>query len=320
MERPDSAGVRRRDAAHRVPDASKRRNDDMSVVARAHARARVDGASAASASRNARPRGKTIKMRGTDEKGDGASGGGLFSKVEKLAEKVGVSLGPIGMTLQEGEVKKKTTTTTTTEGSEEESYERPPSIASMSSAQWREKYVKTDGTVDLWLEDDFNIASRKAGACDAESLVNIENYAWSGMKTTDVNAPIRNVKVTDHETGEVLELDVPEGRYILFEAEQQGWVLPNACRMGGCTKCAVKISKGSVEQPESLGLSKELKDQGYALLCVATATEDVECVTQDEEEVYMKQFGKSFAEMALDKNASSVLRDDFAFEIADMDE
>ena len=34
----------------------------------------------------------------------------------------------------------------------------------------------------------------------------------------------------------------------------------------------------------------------------------------------MKQFGKSFAEMALDKNASSVLRDDFALEIADMDE
>lgn len=288
----------------------------MSVIAHAHARARVDRTPAASASRNARPRGKTIKMRGTDEKRDGAGGGGLFSRVEKLAEKVGVSLGPIGMTLQEGEVKKKTTT----EGSKEESYERPPSIASMSSAQWREKYVKTDGTVDLWLEDDFNIASRKAGACDAESLVNIENYAWSGMKTTDVNAPIRSVKVTDHETGEMLELDVPEGRYILFEAEQQGWVLPNACRMGGCTKCAVKISKGSLEQPESLGLSKELKDQGYALLCVATATEDVECVTQDEEEVYMKQFGKSFAEMALDKNASSVLRDDFALEIADMDE
>jgi ferredoxin len=55
-------------------------------------------------------------------------------------------------------------------------------------------------------------------------------------------------------------------------------------------------------------------------MCVATAKEDVECVTQDEEEVYMKQFGKSFAELAMDKNASSVFRDDFALEIADMDE
>jgi ferredoxin len=243
---------------------------------------------------------------------------GLFTTVEKMAEKVGVSLGPIGMTLQEGEVKSRAAEG---EGEETETYEKPKSIAKTNTSEWRERYVKTDGTVDLWLEDDFNVASRKAGACeDADTLVNIENYAWAGMKTADVNAPIRNVKVTDHETGEVLELNVPEGRYILFEAEQQGWVLPNACRMGGCTKCAVKMSKGSVEQPESLGLSKELRDQGYALLCVATAKEDVECVTQDEEEVYMKQFGKSFAEMALDKNANSVLRDDFALEIADMDE
>lgn len=250
----------------------------------------------------------------TEDKGEVS----IFTVVEKIVENVGVGLGPIGMTLQQGETN--ADAASRERARDEEAFERPKSIANLKSSEWREKYVKSDGTVDLWLEDDFNIASRKAGACDADSLVNIENYAWRGLKSVDVNAPVRNVKVTDHETGEVLELDVPEGRYVLFEAEQQGWVLPNACRMGGCTKCAVKISKGSMEQPESLGLSKELRDQGYALLCVATATSDVECVTQDEEEVYMKQFGKSFAEMALDKNASSVLRDDFALEIADMDE
>jgi len=248
----------------------------------------------------------------------------IMSRVEKIVENVGVGLGPIGMTLQQGAAPKAgkapTSTSAAKKAAEEETYERPPRISKLNSEEWREKYVKKDGTVDLWLEDDFNVASRKAGACDADTLVNIENYAWRGLKTTDVNAPIRNVKVTDHETGDVLELNVPEGRYVLFEAEQQGWVLPNACRMGGCTKCAVKFSKGSMEQPESLGLSKELRDRGYALLCVATATSDVECVTQDEEEVYMMQFGKSFAEMALDKNANTVLRDDFAFEIADMDE
>ena len=91
-------------------------------------------------------------------------------------------------------------------------YEKPKSIANTSTSEWRERYVKKDGTVDLWLEDDFNVASRKAGACeDADTLVNIENYAWAGMKTVDVDAPIRNVKVTDHESGEVLELNVPEG-------------------------------------------------------------------------------------------------------------
>lgn len=266
---------------------------------------------------------RRVVMRSSGGRGEGETEdkgkGSIFTAVEKIVENVGVGLGPIGMTLQQGETKN-SDAASRGRARDEEAFERPKSIANLKSSEWKEKYVKSDGTVDLWLEDDFNIASRKAGACDADSLVNIENYAWRGLKSVDVNAPVRNVKVTDHETGEVLELDVPEGRYVLFEAEQQGWVLPNACRMGGCTKCAVKISKGSMEQPESLGLSKELRDQGYALLCVATATSDVECVTQDEEEVYMKQFGKSFAEMALDKNASSVLRDDFALEIADMDE
>jgi len=36
--------------------------------------------------------------------------------------------------------------------------------------------------------------------------------------------------------------------------------------------------------------------------------------------VYMKQFGEVFGRLATDKNAKSVVRDDFALEIADMDE
>lgn len=292
----------------------ERGEDERNIMSRAEKLAESLGISLG-------PIGMTLQQenasKAMEAKRGGARESNVMSRVEKLAESVGVSLGPIGMTLQQGDASKATKNRDDDRSADED---RPKSIANMTTAEWREKFVRKDGTVDLWLEDDYNIASRKAGACEADTLVNIENYAWKGMKTTDVNAPVRSVKVTDHETGDVLNLEVPEGRYILFEAEQQGWVLPNACRMGGCTKCAVKISKGSVEQPESLGLSKELRDQGYALLCVATATSDVECVTQDEEEVYMKQFGKSFAEMALDKNAKSVLRDDYAFEIADMDE
>ena len=309
---------RRTCARERASDDDEEKMTTMMTVASVVARRGADRATTTRRTNAARGRRVLARAEGTKEETTTEKGPGLFTTVEKMAEKVGVSLGPIGMTLQEGEVKSRATEG---EGAATEAYEKPKSIANTNTSEWRERYVKKDGTVDLWLEDDFNVASRKAGACeDADTLVNIENYAWAGMKTVDVDAPIRNVKVTDHESGEVLELNVPEGRYILFEAEQQGWVLPNACRMGGCTKCAVKMSKGSVEQPESLGLSKELRDQGYALMCVATAKEDVECVTQDEEEVYMMQFGKSFAELAMDKNASSVSRDDFALEIADMDE
>tara|TARA_B110000977_G_scaffold69104_1_gene93829 strand:+ start:2613 stop:3311 length:699 start_codon:yes stop_codon:yes gene_type:complete len=198
------------------------------------------------------------------------------------------------------------------------------SIASLTTSEWKKKNLNPDGTVDLFLKDDFNAASRLAGGQKFAQLdgkmTNIENLAWSGLPSDQVAGTRHKVKVTDHVTGEVLEVTVPENRYVLFEAEQDGWELPNACRMGCCTKCAVRVTKGVLSQPEALGLSKKYRDEGYALLCVSTALSDVECVTQDEEEVYQMQFGELFQQLATDKNSRSIVRDDFALEIADMDE
>lgn len=105
-------------------------------------------------------------------------------------------------------------------------------------------------------------------------------------------------------------------RYILWEAEDQGLVLPQSCRMGCCTACAVKVKEGQVYQPEALGVSEELRKKGYALMCVAFPDSDCVLETVPEDEVYDLQFGRYFAQQALDKNASSVERDDFALEIA----
>jgi ferredoxin len=50
-------------------------------------------------------------------------------------------------------------------------------------------------------------------------------------------------------------------RYILWAAEEQGYELPFACRLGCCTACTVKIKEGQMYQPQSLGLSKSLREQ-----------------------------------------------------------
>ncbi|MBD2103701.1 2Fe-2S iron-sulfur cluster-binding protein [Leptolyngbya sp. FACHB-261] len=89
-------------------------------------------------------------------------------------------------------------------------------------------------------------------------------------------------------------VQVPEDRYILHSAENQGANLPFACRNGACTTCAVRILAGEIYQPEAMGLSPGLRQQGYALLCVAYPCSDLEVETQDEDEVYELQFGRYF--------------------------
>lgn len=87
---------------------------------------------------------------------------------------------------------------------------------------------------------------------------------------------------------------VPEDRYIWHSMTDAGADLPASCRNGCCTTCAVKISSGELVQREALGLLKDMRSQGYALLCVSYPRSDIECVLQDEDEVYVKQFGESF--------------------------
>ena len=103
------------------------------------------------------------------------------------------------------------------------------------------------------------------------------------------------IRVRDRATGEVYTLEVPEDRYILHSGENQGAELPFSCRNGACTTCAVRVLSGDIYQPEAIGLSPELKRQGYALLCVSYPRSDLEVETQDEDEVYELQFGRYFA-------------------------
>ncbi|BAZ44476.1 2Fe-2S ferredoxin [Chondrocystis sp. NIES-4102] len=106
---------------------------------------------------------------------------------------------------------------------------------------------------------------------------------------------IHIVKVCDRTTNKQYIVEVPEDQYILQTAEQQDAKLPFLCRNGACTSCAVKVISGELYQPEAMGLSPKLKDQGYALLCVSYPRSDLEVETQEEDEVYQMQFGRYFA-------------------------
>lgn len=103
------------------------------------------------------------------------------------------------------------------------------------------------------------------------------------------------IQIHNCQTGTHHTVQVPDDRYILQAAENQGVKLPFACRNGACTTCAVRVRRGELYQPEAMGLSQMLRDQGYALLCVSYPRSDLEVETQDEDEVYELQFGRYFA-------------------------
>ena len=106
--------------------------------------------------------------------------------------------------------------------------------------------------------------------------------------------PSHTITVHWRQAARVIRLEVPEGDYILHSFEAQGEPLPFSCRNGCCTACAVRVLAGAIDQREALGLSRELRQQGYGLLCVARALGPLEVETQDEDEVYELQFGRYF--------------------------
>lgn len=92
--------------------------------------------------------------------------------------------------------------------------------------------------------------------------------------------------------GTVQTITVDEQQTLLEAGQAAGIDLPTSCSAGVCTTCAALITEGSVSQEDGMGVSQELQDQGYALLCVAYPTSDIKLETEKEDEVYQAQFGQ----------------------------
>jgi ferredoxin len=88
-------------------------------------------------------------------------------------------------------------------------------------------------------------------------------------------------------------IQVPEDETVLEAAVKAGIDLPSSCNAGVCTTCAGQILSGEVDQTEGMGVSPELQQQGYALLCVAYPRSDLKIESNKEDEVYQQQFGQA---------------------------
>ncbi len=92
--------------------------------------------------------------------------------------------------------------------------------------------------------------------------------------------------------GKTHTLQVPDHETILSVADAAGLDLPSSCHAGVCTTCAGQILQGTVDQSEGMGVSPELQNKGYVLLCIAYPRSDLKIETDKEDTVYQLQFGK----------------------------
>ena len=101
-----------------------------------------------------------------------------------------------------------------------------------------------------------------------------------------------NIKVKFDE--KTFNFSCSEDQDIISAAKENGIDLPSSCCSGVCTSCASLIVEGSVEQEDAMGLNDDLRDKGFALLCVAYPRSNLEAHIGDEVEnsLYNDQFGK----------------------------
>ncbi len=100
-------------------------------------------------------------------------------------------------------------------------------------------------------------------------------------------------QITLHHRGQDYSFQAPADQTILEAGLQAGIDLPSSCQAGVCTTCAARVRKGTLVQAEAMGIAPQLKEQGYALLCVSYAMSDLEIDSDKEDEVYELQFGSA---------------------------
>ena len=92
--------------------------------------------------------------------------------------------------------------------------------------------------------------------------------------------------------GQQHQFQCRDNQTVLSAAEEAGVPVPSSCCAGVCTTCAARIQEGEVHQPDAMGVKEDLRQEGFALLCVSFPRSDLKATACQEDALYHAQFGQ----------------------------
>ena len=92
--------------------------------------------------------------------------------------------------------------------------------------------------------------------------------------------------------GQQHQFQCRDNQTVLSAAEDAGVPVPSSCCAGVCTTCAALIQEGVVHQPDAMGVKEDLRQEGFALLCVSFPRSDLKVRAGQEDALYQAQFGQ----------------------------
>lgn len=122
----------------------------------------------------------------------------------------------------------------------------------------------------------------------ASTSLKLQNSRTQRNTFVRLQCRAQSYKVEIEHLGQKHVLDVPEGESILSVAIDAGIEVPYDCQLGVCMTCPAKLERGTVDQDQGM-LSDDVKEKGYALMCVAYPQSDCSIRSIPEEELLSLQ-------------------------------
>jgi len=106
----------------------------------------------------------------------------------------------------------------------------------------------------------------------AKDNIHVEYFTTADSNVETKTAGVAGAKVKVHLNGDVVEIQVPEGKTILDALIKEGYDPPYSCTSGACSTCLAKTISGEVKMDVYYAIDDDEVAEGFILACQSHPT------------------------------------------------